>query len=360
MKKKILFSPGISKKVVGGAEYQMSLLAKYLEREEHSIYGILKENLRNEAKYENLFLTQKSMLQTWFKFTYSRKIYRYLKQIKPDIIYQRGELPYLAVGCYYKKKHGGKTIWHISSKGCVSRFHFRFGFSLFGYIDKKFADYSIRNVDYIIAQTHDQNELLKKNYGRESDLVVPNFDKLPQDEISKSPPLRVVWISNIKPIKKAECFIPLAQEFEGRKDIRFVMIGREGSRSYQEKIDRMISGMTNVEYLGEISHEEVNAFLGKSHILVNTSLSEGFPNTFIQAWMRKVPVVSLYVDPDGILRKNKIGFCSGSIEQMIDDVKQLTDNKELREEMGERAQEYAFEKHTFEENMAKIVDLIFP
>ena len=33
--------------------------------------------------------------------------------------------------------------------------------------------------------------------------------------------------------------------------------------------------------------------------LVNTSDYEGFSNTFIQAWMRRVPIASLHVDPDG-------------------------------------------------------------
>ena len=43
----------------------------------------------------------------------------------------------------------------------------------------------------------------------------------------------------------------------------------------------------------------------KSKILINTSSFEGFPNTFVQAWANGVPVISLKVDPDNIIKKKK-------------------------------------------------------
>jgi hypothetical protein len=63
-----------------------------------------------------------------------------------------------------------------------------------------------------------------------------------------------------------------------------------------------IRRMENLDLLGEVPLEEVNAQLAAGHLFVNTSKTEGFPNTFIQAWMRRVPTLSLDVDPDGILR----------------------------------------------------------
>ena len=73
---------------------------------------------------------------------------------------------------------------------------------------------------------------------------------------------------------------------------------------------------SNLQYLGEVSQDEVNRRLREGHILVNTSRYEGFSNTFVQAWMRRVPVVSLTVDPDNILVRENIGFCSGTFKNL--------------------------------------------
>ena len=71
-------------------------------------------------------------------------------------------------------------------------------------------------------------------------------------------------------------------------------IGRSDSwpRSRQRRISSTAA---------RLSQAEVNALLEHTDLLVNTSDYEGFSNTFIQAWMRRVPVVSLRVDPDRLL-----------------------------------------------------------
>ena len=64
---------------------------------------------------------------------------------------------------------------------------------------------------------------------------------------------------------------------------------------WQASLMRSIEATPNLEYLGQRTHAEVNELLARAHIFVNTSTHEGFPNTFIQAWLREVAVVSLSV-----------------------------------------------------------------
>jgi len=105
------------------------------------------------------------------------------------------------------------------------------------------------------------------------------------------------------------------------------------------------SKLSNLKYLGEISYEETNELLSKSSLFVNTSTTEGFSNTYIQAWMRENPVVTLNCDPDDLIKINKIGFHSGSFKRLVKDVRYLIENEDVRREMGKRAREYAFKNH---------------
>ncbi len=112
-----------------------------------------------------------------------------------------------------------------------------------------------------------------------------------------------------------------------------------------------------LEYLGEKTQDEVNDILSSAHIFVNTSMYEGFPNTFIQAWMRQVPVVSLDVDPDNVFRAEKIGYCAGSYENLRDRVELLIRDRSLREAMGASAREHAIKKHSCT-NIQSIIQIL--
>ena len=88
----------------------------------------------------------------------------------------------------------------------------------------------------------------------------------------------------------------------------------------------------NFDFLGVIPFSEVQEYFSRAAILVNTSMFEGFPHAFIQAWEHYVPVVSLNADPDGLICENKMGFHSKTFNQLVEDVKTLLKNKALIEE----------------------------
>ena len=73
--------------------------------------------------------------------------------------------------------------------------------------------------------------------------------------------------------------------------------------------------------------------------------------------MRKVPVVSLKVNPDNVLNRSSTGFCSGTYERLREDVLRLIRDPNLRCKMGDRARSYAFDNHS-EKNAQKIIDIL--
>ena len=124
------------------------------------------------------------------------------------------------------------------------------------------------------------------------------------------------------------------------------MIGGEGESSESfKKIKNAAEKIQNVEFKGWMSREKIYFYYHKGILLINTSKNEGFPNVFLEAWSCSIPVVSLNVDPDGIIAKYKLGYCSNTFEQMLANINTLLKDKELLKTMGENGRKYIEENH---------------
>ena len=228
-------------------------------------------------------------------------------------------------------------------------------------IEKWAVEFGARNATAIVVQTHHQAQLLKEYYNRKAARVIPNFHPASPENLDKSAELTVLWIANLKQWKRPEVFVRLAGRFAMRKDIRFIMVGAaaaEGSNAaWRESLMRDIEAAPNLRYLGEKTQAEVNALLAQAHVLVNTSTHEGFPNTFIQAWLRNAAVVSLSVDPDGVLERRRVGIAAHTEPALEAAVRKLLD--EPAELLGyvQRGREHAQAHHSLA-NSLQLKELI--
>lgn len=301
---------------------------------------------RAEGKFSGLF------------FVDTFNLLKQLNEIKPDVIFQHDGCAYTGIAAHYARKNNIHMVWHIASDADL--LPSMKGRHPFTFIDTKFLEYGIRHCPCITTQTHRQAHLLKRYYRRTSSAVIPNFHPSPQERIEKGSPVEIVWVANFKFLKQPECFIRLASDLTGiRKDLHCTMIGApsRSAPAWQKSLERKMARVPHLTYHGALPVEKVNAILAKAHIFVNTSTYEGFPNTFIQAWMRKVPVVSLCVNPDGVFEEQKIGFHAGTYDKLLKVVTELVANAALREGMGERAFEYAQRKHS-EGNAMLMMDVL--
>lgn len=291
-------------------------------------------------------------------------LYKALRSIAPHAIYQRVACGYTGVCAYYARRHRSKLVWHVAHDSDVSP-----EVSLDGrnplrrYLEKRSVEYGIRRANCIVTQTSDQAGLLERNYRRKADAIIPNFHPSPSERIDKSGQRTVLWIAGIKPWKRPEVFLDVADSLRDLEDVRFVVVGANasgrGDRSWTDALLRRMASAPNVQYLGARSQGEVNELLARAHVFVNTSRYEGFPNTFIQAWMREVPVVSLHVDPDRLLERERTGiFCDGSKERLAGAVRELISNAEVRTEFARRACSYALTRHSMANatGLAQLID----
>ena len=213
----------------------------------------------------------------------------------------------------------------------------------------------IKLADAIIVQNEYQEKMLKKNFGKDGFLIKMPFPLTEQGMPEKANPPIVLWVGAMAEVKQPELFVRLSKAIP---EARFQMIGgHSGNPELYDKIKESSKRISNFEYLGVIPFDEVNEYFSRASILVNTSLFEGFPHAFIQAWMHYVPVVSLNADPDELLCKNKMGFHSKMFNQVVEDVKSLLKNEALREEMGVNGRKYVEKEHDITKVIKKYIKL---
>ena len=348
----------------GGAEYQIACLLDVLARRGHLELHYLARHVDPrvpQGHYRVSKIGRGNGVPRWGYVTDAVPLYRALSALDPRVIYQRVAGGYTGICAWYARRHACRMVWHLSSDNDVSLDN-AFGDRnpLRRWLERRSVHYGLRHAHRIVAQTTAQSELMRRNFGRAADLVVPNFHPSPGEDLDKSGPLTVVWVSNLKPLKRPEVFVELARGLRDLPQVRFVMVGAPADAwggPWARELMQAIATTPGLEFLGIQPQSEVNALLARAHVFVNTSTREGFPNTFIQAWLRGVPVLSLDVDPDGILQREQVGVLAGSPERLAQALREFLVDPTLREAHARRALAYASRAHSMQ-NAETLADLL--
>lgn len=344
----------------GGAEYQARVLANQLV-DRYDIFYIshidgskpleLIDGIR-VYKLSYNYVINKALLY----YPVGSEIKSILDKEMPDIIYQRVLNSFSFHLANYSKKNKVPFFIHIADEYCL-----HFGKKLSDLVRKKMLYRIIKKDTKFIVQTKTQKELLDL-YHVQPVLHIYNMHPKPIDEhnIIISERNIIVWIGNARKIKQLELFLELAKlHKESLSFFKFIVIGQISSDTYGLSLQAQMNDLPNLEYLGEQDNDFINNYMNKAFCLVNTSLSEGFSNTFIQAWLRGVPVISLNSDPDNIIQNYGLGyFCAGNFELISQFIEYLQSNSNIYSEISERSRKISFELFSIEKNIQKIKTIL--
>jgi len=350
----------------GGAEVQAYLTAKNLTNL-FEVYYLTSNPLKKEKFeiFENIRIFRVLRNTSIFAILDFLKVIYYILKIKPDIIYLRMNYPFLLPVGLISKILRIKTFWFSTEDITIDWFYNMKNFlrALRNYrkihkipilfINNLLYDIcfslGIYLMDKRIVQNKFQKEKLKKLFRLNSEIVY-SIIEIENEEFEKSKEPLILWVSHLSERKQPLLFLEIAKKMSNYK---FIMIGSESPNFPKEII--LNNKPNNLEYLGKLSLEETNNYFKKAWVSVNTSKKEreGFPNTFLQAFKYKVVVVSLNVDPDDILKNYKIGFLAGSLENAINIIEKLIKDKNLRNEITQRAYDYLLKNHSVE-NVLKL------
>jgi glycosyltransferase involved in cell wall biosynthesis len=348
----------------GGAEYQIALLIRALNGADRFDIYYLARHVDETSPPEGYRLVRIGRSGRVPPFGYATDffpLYRALAQIAPRVIYQRVACGYTGICALYARQHHARMIWHVAHDTDVTPQGLDVGRNLLRRrLEKWSIEFAIRHANRIVVQTRHQDELLSRHYGRSADALVANFQPEPLERAVKSPTPTVVWIANLKPWKRPEVFLRLAHALRDLVGVQFVMIGEAAGPKQEKWLDgllRDIAAAPNVLYLGARSQDEVNEALARAWIFVNSSTQEGFPNTFIQAWLRDTVVVSLDVNPDRILDEQGLGIHAVSEERLAETVRSLLSDAAARAAYAACGRAHALAHHSVR-NADALVQLI--
>lgn len=167
----------------------------------------------------------------------------------------------------------------------------------------------IGNSNQIVCQNSYQRIQILKFFPEKKTIVL----KCPVELISiKKSSLKdkiydFVWIGKIDKIKGFDYLIDLVKQFP---DCKFAVCSSAINLKKNE-FDEFFIDYENLFFFKKANSNFINKIIEKSKFLINTSIFEGFPNTFLEAMRLEVPLISLNVNPDKIFSLG-IGFFANS------------------------------------------------
>jgi glycosyltransferase involved in cell wall biosynthesis len=280
-------------KVVGGAEVQQSMIAPALARRGYRVsmicldYGQPDKSVIDGVTVYNMHKPDEGIPGVRFVHPRLTSLWRALTRVDADVYYQRTAAVYTAFMAHFCRKHGRKAIY-----AGASDVDFLPGQEDIRYTrDKKIFEWGVRRVDRIVTQNDVQQKQLYDNYGLEG-VVIPSCYTPPAGARSDRGGY-VLWTASVRPSKRAELALEIARRLP---NYRFVIIGGPDpdrrSQQYYASLVEAARALPNVEMKGFVPFTEAERWFNGARLVLNTSLYEGFPNTFLQAWSRGTPTVA--------------------------------------------------------------------
>lgn len=202
--------------------------------------------------------------------------------------------------------------------------------------------FSIEHATAHIVQSEGQAQLLQQHYGRTSTIIRNPIDLthfFPRNATANI----ILWIGKSDTVKRPEIILDLAGNYP---EYHFLVIMNLWDQDIYDRCVSQAKILPNVTMIHYVLYTEIERYFAQATLFVNTSVFEGFPNTFLQAAKYGVPIVSLQVDPGQMLSKHGCGLlCTGDFERLKENVCRFMTVSSLYEEASAHCLEYVRTYH---------------
>jgi glycosyltransferase involved in cell wall biosynthesis len=246
----------------------------------------------------------------------SRSFWQALTAADADVCFERGAGFATFLVWLHARLHRRRFVYHWASDADLKGLFMKEFPGI-----RPFYRLARRHADAQVCQTQAQMEMLPPRERRRATIIPNSLDtRIPWRPADGD---EVLWVGTIKgETKRPDLFLDLAAALPHR---RFRMVGEvRGPASFQQAFRARAASLPNVTVTGFVPRAGLPDQYRHGRVLANVSDHEGFPNTFLEAAACGVPVVSLNVDPNGILAKDGAGtYLAGDVAGLAPAVERL-------------------------------------
>lgn len=208
--------------------------------------------------------------------------------------------------------------------------------------DSRLYAYGLRHANTVLAQSEHQRKLLQKNYAVDSRIASLLVDAPEELRSFSQRDIDVLWVNNLRALKRPDVFLRLADDLPS---LRFHVVGGPvpGDQAFYETTKQQMQQRANLTFHGAVPYDAVSQFYARARVLVNVSDIEGFPNSYLQAWVRGTPVAA-YFDPDAMIVRHRLGTAAKSYEELLGAVRTLASEQDAWERASTRSRAFMRER----------------
>jgi len=340
---------------MGGESVQQSLLARALARRGYGVSTVVADHGQPDGIHLNGVRAFKAYAPDAglpvLRFIHPRwtGLWSALKRADADVYYTSCAGMQVGLVAAFCRRHDRRFVFRAASDSDCDP-----GRLLVQYArDRKLYAYGLKRADAILVQSAAQARTLARNYGcasRVAGMLVEQAPALPADARD----IDVLWVSNIRRVKRPDRMLAMARMLPGT---RLHMVGGPlpGEYPLYEAISAGARAYRNIVFHGALPYWETGELYGRAKVFQNTSDVEGFPNSYLQAWMRGVPVVTL-IDPDGVIEREGLGVAAKSPGELTDAVRGLLGNPAAWRAASERCRAYMAHEYAEAKVLAAYLD----
>jgi glycosyltransferase involved in cell wall biosynthesis len=321
---------------IGGEEVQHTLLAKALTRMGHEVSMVVYDYGQDDgAKWDDVttykaYRTSAGLPVVRFFHPRWTSVWSALRRADADVYYVSCAGMHVGLLAMFCRKYAKRLIFRVAhDRDCEPD-----NLLIQYWRDKRLYEYGLRNCNTILVQSVRQQEAMRHNYGLESVIAEMPVDSPKEYVPYTARPIDVLWVNNIRQFKRPDLYLELARRMP---DVSFQMVGGpvSGFSDLYDEISHAASSIPNLTFCGRVPYHDVGPKYAHAKVFVNTSDTEGFPNSFLQSWIRGTPVVSFF-DPDGLIAKIGLGNAVTGLDDMEAAIRHYLSGEEVFQPVSER------------------------